>query len=165
MRNQSTLTFVLLFLTVLTFAFGWPNSDQIQNMPGANHGFNSATGVWQPIGVSGDGKLVTDASVTVGSVTVNPGTPPTSNQTDVVSVTSTAADITALSNRNSVSIFNHSDTNTVWVSFDSDTASATVSACVPVHPYGMVSVKLDSSKNVGLVASVTTDVTVYQDGF
>lgn len=160
--------FVTVFLVVIcaATAYTWPNAKMMEKLPGSALGWDDTNGIWRPMNVNSDGKLVTDAAVTIGSVSVTPGTPPTKNQTDVFTLTpSTPYDITSLTNRNSIAIFNHSDTETLWASLDSDAASAAVGICIPIRPYGSLSVPLDSAKNVSVIASTAFDVTAYQDGY
>lgn len=156
-----TLLFVVLAMTV----FGWPESSQILNFQGATHGWDNTNGVWRPIAVNGDGKMVTDAAVTIGSVTVDPAAPPTSNLQTLVNVTTSSANVTSLANRKSFAIFNHSTTETLWASLDASTASATVNASIPIPPLGYISDELDSAKIIALVASTTFKATVYQAGY
>jgi hypothetical protein len=88
---------------------------------------------------------------------------PTANYMDVENVSSVTTEIAVMSGRKTVSLFNQSPTETVWVSLDNDAASATVGIGIPLWPYGYLHRRLDPSLNVGLVASVTCKVTVYQD--
>jgi len=162
---MNKLLTVLLFVALAMTVFGWPDSSQILNFQGANHGWDNTAGVWRPIAVNGDGKMVTDAAVTIGSVTVDPAAPPTANSTTAIAVTSAAADVASLANRKSLAIFNHSTTTTLWASLDSAVASATVNASIPIPPMGYISTELDASKVVGLVASEAIGATVYQDGY
>lgn len=156
-----TLLFVVLAMTV----FGWPSSDQILNFQGSTHGWDNTNGVWRPIAVNGDGKMVTDSAVTIGSITVDPAAPPTANSMNIVNVTTTSANVTSLINRKSFAIFNHSTTEILWASLDSNTASATVNASIPIPPLGYISDELDSAKIIALVASTTFKATVYQAGY
>lgn len=165
MKRNWTLTVFLLVLSA-AMVYGWPNAKMMEKLPGSALGWDDANGVWRPMYVNSDGKLVTDAAVTIGSVSVTPGTPPDQNSQTAVSVTSSAQNVTSLANRQSVSIWNLSSTETVWVSLDSTTASATTDApSIPIRPYGYISVSLDSSKVVSLVTSTTATATVYQDGY
>lgn len=154
--QKSNLSFVLIFMAaLLTAAYGWPNADQVQNIPGSNHGWNASTGTWQPIGVSGDGATLT-----------SPPNPATSNSHTAVSVTSSAQNVTRLSGRSTLAIFNLSSTETIWVSLDSATASATTDApSIPIRPYGFLSSNLADSKVISLITSTTATATVYQEGF
>jgi hypothetical protein len=161
--NRLTLTF--LFVVLAMTVFGWPESSQILNFQGATHGWDNTNGVWRPIAVNGDGKMVTDAAVTIGSVTVDPAAPPTSNFMNIVNVTTASANVTSLINRKSFAIFNHSTTETLWASLDASYASATVNASIPIPPLGYISDELDSAKIIALVASTTFKATVYQAGY
>lgn len=156
---------VLMFVALAMTVFGWPESGQIQNFQGATHGWDNTNGVWRPIAVNGDGKMVTDAAVTIGSVTVDPAAPPTSNLQTLVNVTLVSANVTSLVNRKSFAIFNHSTTETLWASLDATTASATVNASIPIPPMAYISDELDSAKLIALVASSAIKATVYQAGY
>lgn len=162
---MNKLLTVLLFVALAMTVFGWPDSSQILNFQGATHGWDNTNGVWRPIAVNGDGKMVTDAAVTIGSVTVDPAAPPTANLQSVVAVTPVAANVASLANRKSLAIFNHSMTITLWASLDAVTASATVDASIPIPPMGYISTELDASKVISLVASEAVGATVYQDGY
>jgi hypothetical protein len=121
--------------------------------------------VWRPIAVTGDGKMVTDAAVTIGSATVAPAAPPTENSMDTVNVGISSANVTSLINRKSFAIFNHSSSETLWASLDASYASATVDASIPIPPLGYISDELDSGKTIALVASTSIKATVYQAGY
>lgn len=162
---MNKLALTLLFVALAMTVFGWPESSQILNFQGATHGWDNTNGVWRPIAVNGDGKMVTDAAVTIGSVTVDPAAPPTSNLQTLVNVTTSSANVTSLANRKSFAIFNHSTTETLWASLDASTASATVNASIPIPPLGYISDELDSAKIIALVASTTFKATVYQAGY
>ena len=162
--NKLTLTLFFVLALAMT-VFGWPESSQILNFQGATHGWDDANGVWRPIAVNGDGKMVTDSAVTIGSITVDPAAPPTSNSMSIVSVTTSSANVTSLANRKSFAIFNHSTTEILWASLDATTASATVNASIPIPPLGWVSDELDSAKVIALVASSAIKATVYQAGY
>ena len=162
---MNKLTLTLFFIALTLTVFGWPSSDQILNFQGATHGWDNTNGVWRPIAVNGDGKMVTDAAVTIGSVTVDPAAPPTSNSQTLVNVTSASANVTSLSNRKSFAIFNHSTTETLWASLDATTASATVDASIPIPPMAYISDELDSAKVIALVAPSAIKATVYQAGY
>ena len=88
---------------------------------------------------------------------------PTANYLDVENVSSVTSEIAVMLGRKTVSLFNQSPTETVWVSLDNDAASATIGIGIPLWPYGYLHRRLDPSLNVGLVASVPCSVTVYQD--
>ena len=104
-------------------------------------------------------------SIEASGTLVTVGSPPTRSITETVAVTSTAADITSLADRKSVTIWNKDDTVTLWVTLDSAVASATVDDSIPVYPYSLISLELDSAKVVGLVASEAIGAVVYQDGY
>jgi hypothetical protein len=162
---MNRLTLTLLFVVLAMTVFGWPSSDQILNFQGATHGWDNTNGVWRPIAVNGDGKMVTDAAVTIGSVTVDPAAPPTSNLQTLVNVTTSSANVTSLANRKSFAIFNHSTTETLWASLDASTASAAVNITIPIPPLGYISDDLAATKVIALVASATLKATVYQAGY
>jgi hypothetical protein len=162
---MNKLTLTLFFVALVMAASGWPQSDQILNFQGATHGWDDANGVWRPIAVTGDGKMVTDAAVTIGSATVAPAAPPTKNSMDTVNVGISSANVTSLTNRKSFAIFNHSTSETLWASLDASYASATVNASIPIPPLGYISDELDSGKTIALVASTSIKATVYQAGY
>lgn len=162
--NKLTLTLFFVLALAMT-VFGWPSSDQILNFQGATHGWDNTNGVWRPIAVNGDGKMVTDSAVTIGSITVDPAASPTANSMSIVSVTTSSANVTSLANRKSFAIFNHSTTETLWASLDASTASAAVNTTIPIPPLGYISDELDSAKIIALVASATLKATVYQAGY
>lgn len=103
--------------------------------------------------------------VSIGSATIEVGQPPTENLMTVVSVTTSPANVTSIVNRKSVNVFNPSSTETLWVSLDATTASATVDASIPVFPYGFLGAELDSAKVISLVGGAAFTAVVYQDGY
>lgn len=105
------------------------------------------------------------SSATIGTATVDPNTPPTTNLMTSVSVTSSAANVTSIVNRKSISVFNTSTTDTCWASLDAGTASAAVNASIPIPPLGYITTELASAKVLSLVASVSLTAVVYQDGY
>lgn len=114
--------------------------------------------------------LILEAISGIGTIAasgtlVTIGTPSTTNQTDVLSVTSVAQDVTSLVDRNFIGIINHSGTETLWVSMDSAVASATVGTGIPVFPYGFWGDSLDDGKIIGVITSGTASATVYQTGY
>lgn len=104
-------------------------------------------------------------SIEASGTLVTIGTPSTTNQTDVLSVTSVAQDVTSLVDRNFIGIINHSGSETLWVSMDSAVASATVGTGIPVFPYGFWGDSLDDGKIIGVITSGTASATVYQTGY
>ena len=104
-------------------------------------------------------------SVTIGSISVSVGEPPSTNIADLIAVSSVATSVASLANRRALSIINHSPTETIWASLDSATASATVGVGIPIFPYGSFNTELASGKIIGLVASSAVNATVYQDGY
>lgn len=160
------LAFTLFFVALVMAASGWPSSDQILNFQGATHGWDDTNGVWRPFAVNGDGKMVTDAAISIGSVTVDPAAPPTSTSQQVLVAAPVPVAVTPLANRKSISIFNPSTTMTAWARLDGNVASAAAEPpSIPIPPLGFISTELDSSIGVGVAASVSTLVTVYQDGY
>ena len=162
---MNKLALTLFFVALVMAASGWPSSDQVLNFQGATHGWDATNGVWRPIAVTGDGKMVTDAAVTIGSATVAPAAPPTKNSMNIVNVGVSSANVASLANRKSVSIFNCSTSEWCWASLDASTASATVGASIPIPPLGYISDELDSGKTIALVASTSIKATVYQAGY
>jgi len=163
---MNRLTLTLFFVALVMAASGWPSSDQILNFQGATHGWDDTNGVWRPFAVNGDGKMVTDAAISIGSVTVDPAAPPTSTSQQVLAAAPVPGAVTPLANRKSISIFNPSTTMTVWARLDGNVASAAAEPpSIPIPPLGFISTELDSSIGVGVAASVSTLVTVYQDGY
>jgi len=63
------LTLILVLISVASFA--WPNAKQIEVRPGSMLGWDNASATWRPLAVGPDtGALVTDAEVTIGSITM-----------------------------------------------------------------------------------------------
>ena len=106
--------------------------------------------------------IVNIGSETIGMIEAIDAVP-TANYLDVENVSSVTSEIAVMLGRKTVSLFNQSPTETVWVSLDNDAASATIGIGIPLWPYGYLHRRLDPSLNVGLVASVPCSVTVYQD--
>ena len=84
------------------------------------------------------------SSTTIGTATIDPNTPPTTNLMTSVSVTSSAANVTSI---------------------DAAVASAAVNASIPIPPLGFITTGLASAKGLSLVASVSLTAVVYQDGY
>jgi hypothetical protein len=126
---------------------------------------HTATDSLRIVPVSGLTPLPINGVVSIGSATIEAGQPPTANLMNVVSVTTSPADVASLVNRKSINVFNTSPTETLWASFDSSTASAAVSASIPVPPMGFVGVELDSLKVLSLVGGAAITAIVYQDGY
>lgn len=126
---------------------------------------SAATDTLRMIPVSDITPLPTSALVTIGSVTVDPAAPVSENDTDIISATAVAQNVTSLANRKSVNFVNHSSSVTCWLTMDTVTASAAVGVGIPLFPYGFWGVELDSSKVVGVMADGVASVTVYQDGY
>lgn len=149
---------LLLILFVLLATVGY-SQDLIYYQDSA------ATDTLRLIPVSDATPLPTSALVTIGSVTVDPAAPVSENDTDIISATAVAQNVTSLANRKSVNFVNHSSSVTCWLTMDSETASAAVGVGIPLFPYGFWGVELDSSKVVGVMADGVASVTVYQDGY
>lgn len=149
---------LLLILFVLMATVGY-SQDLIHYQDSA------ATDTLKLISVSSITPLPTSVLVTIGSVTVDPAAPVSENDTDIISATAVAQNVTSLANRKSVNFVNHSSSVTCWLTMDSETASAAVGVGIPLFPYGFWGVKLDSSKVVGVMADGVASVTVYQDGY
>ena len=126
---------------------------------------STATDTLKMIPVSSITPLPITGVLTVGSVTVSAGEPPSANITQIVGVSGVATDVASLANRRAILIVNHSPTETVWASLDSAVASAAIGAGIPIFPYGNISTELASSKIIGLIASTSFNATVYQDGY
>ena len=126
---------------------------------------STATETLRMIPVSDITPLPITGIANIGSATIEAGAPPTANSTTIVAVTSVAANVTSLANRRALAVINHSATETVWLTMDTDTASASVGAGVPVFPYGCFSTELDSDKTIGIISATDLNVTVYQDGY
>lgn len=126
---------------------------------------SSATDSLRMIPVSSITPLPINGVVSIGSATIEAGQPPNKNVLTVVDVSAVATDVASLANRKSINFFNHSTTETIWVSLDSGTASAAVNVGIPIFPYGFVGVELDSVKVASVIASVACKLSVYQDGY
>lgn len=126
---------------------------------------SAATDTLKMIPVSDLTPLPITGVLTIGSVTVSAGEPPSVNITQVIGVSGVATDVASLANRRAILIINHSPTETVWASLDSAVASAAIGAGIPIFPYGNISTELASGKTVGLIASTSFNATVYQDGY
>ena len=126
---------------------------------------STATETLRMIPVSDITPLPINGVVNIGSATIEAGSPPSANITEVIAVSAVATSVVSLANRRAVTIINHSPTETIWVSMDSSVASASVGAGVPIFPYGNFSTELASAKIVGLIASTSLNATVYQDGY
>lgn len=126
---------------------------------------SAATDTLKVIPVSDLTPLPITGVLTIGSVTVSVGEPPSVNITQVIGVSGVATSVASLANRRAVLIINHSPTETLWASLDSAVASAAVEVGIPIFPYGNISTELASGKTVGLIASTSFNVTIYQDGY
>ena len=164
--KKFALPLILAFIAVtLTVFADWPEAGKVRLTNGSMLGYDQASATWRPIAVGTNGALPIEGTVTIGTATVNPDTPPTANSMTAVSVTASAANVASLANRKSVSIFNTSTTDTCWASLDATAASATVSTSIPIPPMGYLTTELDSAKTVSLVASAALTAVVYQDGY
>ena len=126
---------------------------------------STATETLRMIPVSDITPLPINGVVSIGSATIEAGSPPSANITEVIAVSAVATSVASLANRRAVTIINHSPTGVVWASMDSSVASAAVGVGVPIFPYGNFSTELASAKIVGLIASTSFNATVYQDGY
>lgn len=126
---------------------------------------SSVTDELKMIPVSDTTPLPITGIVNIGSATVKAGAPPTANSTTVIAVTAVAANVSSLVNRRALAIINHSATETAWLTMDTDTASASVGAGIPVFPCGCFSTELDSDKTIGIISATALNATVYQDGY
>ena len=126
---------------------------------------STATETLRMIPVSDITPLPINGVVNIGSATIEAGSPPSANITEVIAVSAVATDVASLANRRAITIINHSPTETIWVSMDSSVAPASVGTGVPIFPYGNFSTELASGKIVGLIASTSFNATVYQDGY
>lgn len=126
---------------------------------------SSATDSLRMIPVSSITPLPINGVVSIGSATIEAGQPPTENLINVVDVSAVATDVASLANRKSINFFNHSTTETIWLSLDSAVASAAVGVGIPIFPYGFISAELDSVKVASVVASAACKLSVYQDGY
>jgi hypothetical protein len=164
--KRYALPLALAFISVAFAAFAaWPEAGKIRLTNGSMLGYDQASATWRPIAVGTNGAIPIEGTVTIGTATVNPDTPPTANSMTAVSVTASAANVASLVNRKSVSVFNTSTTDTCWVSLDATAASATVSTSIPIPPMGYLTTELASAKTVSLVASAALTAVVYQDGY
>jgi hypothetical protein len=103
-----------------------------------------------------------DAVVTVGSVTVSTGSPPDNASQTTLTTTASAQAITALANRQNVSLFNLA-TETIWISLG--TTTAVVSSGVPIYSAGYFSLDLDATTPMGAVSSTSGTLHVLQTGY
>ena len=126
---------------------------------------STATETLRMIPVSDITPLPINGVVNIGSATIEAGSPPFANITEVIAVSAVATSVASLANRRAVTIINHSPTGVVWASLDSAVASAAVGVGVPIFPYRNFSTELASGKIVGLIASTSFNATVYQDGY
>jgi len=126
---------------------------------------STATETLRMIPVSDITPLPINGVVNIGSATIEAGSPPSANITEVIAVSAVATDVASLANRRAITIINHSPTETLWASLDSAVASAAVGVGIPIFPYGNISTELASGKTVGLIASTSFNATVYQDGY
>ena len=164
--KKFTLPLILAFLSItLTALATWPEAGKIRLTNGSMLGYDQASATWRPVAIGTNGALPIEFSSTIGTATIDPNTPPTTNLMTSVSVTNTAANVTSMTNRKSVSIFNCSTSEWCWASLDASTASATVNASIPIPPMGYITTELASSKLISLIASTSLTAVVYQDGY
>lgn len=159
------LLLLVLFLSVAMGGFAaWPQFNQIPNPPGANHGWDVASGTWRPFAVGANGVQKTDTVVTIGTATISVGAPPATNSQISVAAANVPISFTNLANRRKLLLINTSDTNDIRTSLDSAVASASISFGLTIPPRGSLSVDLPSTKSVSIWASATVMVDVYQEG-
>jgi len=115
---------------------------------------------------SGDGSTVSSTNPlpvsATGTVSVAIGSISSLKQTAVIA-TSTAANLTSLSGRTQIVVFNVG-TETAWLSFDSTTASATTAApSIPVYAGGYVTDDLPAALTLGYIASTPVSLTIVEE--
>ena len=165
--KKFTLPLLLAFISLALTAFAtWPTADEVRKTNGSMMGYDSASATWRPVAIGTNGALPVGFSTTLGTATFDPATQPTKNVQATYAAAPVPIAVPSLANRWSFSIFNPSETMTVWASLDGAVASATPAPpSIPIPPLGWISMKLDAAKVLSLAASVSTNVTVYQDGF
>ena len=165
--KKFTLPLLLAFLSITLAALAtWPEAGKIRLTNGSMLGYDQASATWRPVAIGTNGALPIEGVITIGTATINPEAPPTTNVQATYAAAPAPIAVPSLANRWSFSIFNPSETMTVWASLDGAVASATPAPpSIPIPPLGWISMKLDAAKVLSLAASVTTNVTVYQDGF
>ena len=164
--KKFTLPLILAFFSITLAALAtWPEAGKIRLTNGSMLGYDQASATWRPVAIGTNGALSIESSSTIGTATIDPNTPPTTNLMTSVSVTSSAANVTSIVNRKSISVFNTSTTDTCWASLDAAVASAAVNASIPIPPLGYITTELASAKVLSLVASVSLTAVVYQDGY
>ena len=164
--KKFTLPLLLAFLSITLAALAtWPEAGKIRLTNGSMLGYDQASATWRPVAIGTNGALPIEFSSTIGTATIDPNTPPTTNLMTSVSVTSSAANVTSIVNRKSISVFNTSTTDTCWASLDAAVASAAVNASIPIPPLGYITTELTAAKVLSLVASVSLTAVVYQDGY
>lgn len=157
---------ILAFLSITLAALAtWPEAGKIRLTNGSMLGYDQASATWRPVAIGTNGALPIEFSSTIGTATIDPNTPPTTNLMTSVSVTSSAANVVSIVNRKSISVFNTSTTDICWASLDAGTASAAVNASIPIPPLGYITTELAAAKVLSLVASVSLTAVVYQDGY
>ncbi len=165
--KKFTLPLLLAFLSLaMTLMAAWPTADEVRKTNGSMLGYDQASATWRPVAIGTNGALPIEGVITIGTATINPEAPPATNVQATYAAAPVPTAVPSLANRWSFSIFNPSETMTVWASLDGAVASATPAPpSIPIPPLGWISMKLDAAKVLSLAASVTTNVTVYQDGF
>ena len=164
--NTSTRQLALwLFLisVVVTAAYGWPTYQQIVVPGGAMLGWDNASSTWRPMQITDEGKLVTDAAITVGSITVTAGEVPDSFLNTETIVVTTPAVITAVANRQTFSTWNN---GTCTMYLEVGVATPTSGAGVPIPPGGYISFDVADSEDVSVSCSAgSTNARSMQAGY
>lgn len=154
----------LFVLSTTALSAAWPPYDTILRPNGAMLGYDAASATWRPIAVSGDGKMVSDSVVTIGTATVNAQAPATTNLQLTVAAAPVPIQLTNLANRRSLTLVNTDPTNFIRVSFNSAVASASASFGTTIYPYGAITLQLPSTKYVSIWATATVNVDTLQLG-
>jgi hypothetical protein len=95
--KRYALPLALAFISVAFAAFAaWPEAGKIRLTNGSMLGYDQASATWRPIAVGTNGAIPIEGTVTIGTATVNPDTPPTANSMTAVSVTASAANVANL---------------------------------------------------------------------
>jgi len=157
------LTLILVLISVASFA--WPNAKQIEVRPGSMLGWDNASATWRPLAVGPDtGALVTDAEVTIGSITMETTiVPVTEWETQTVTlVANTAQDLVTniTGSRRFVYFKSHEADKEYWLTYN---ASATLSAGTLVVDNGYFEVP--DGVSVSIIASEAFDISVTEGGY
>ena len=75
--KKFALPLILAFIAVtLTVFADWPEAGKVRLTNGSMLGYDQASATWRPIAVGTNGALPIEGTVTIGTATVNPDTPP-----------------------------------------------------------------------------------------